>query len=304
MIDKNRGLTKRVECEDYGWTWVKANLSPEEIAEAEAHGVYACSMDLSLDEHLDPFIIFSKRIDNSISKTINLPNDAPFEGFSEMYMRLWKEGVRGCTTYREGTMTAVLESMGASTAQKAQSEFYATWAGHDSDKVFDSVTLPDEYPLTGHIIKSEGKKFYVNVAYKDPAMTRPFALFVNTNNKESDILTYTVLDVLESLAKEVGVPDEFINKNKAKYSGQNNITKLARTISLLLRHNVPIETIVVVLDSITEIPISSFIFRIKKFLTKFIDNVKLSEVCPECGAPLMYNEGCKRCSECSFTFCG
>ena len=303
MIDKSRGLTKRVECEDFGWTWVKANLNEQQIAISEAAGVFACSMELSLDEHLDPFIIFSKRIDNSISKTINLPNDAPFEGFSEMYMRLWKEGVRGCTTYRDGTMTAVLESA-SSTVQKAQSDFYAAWEGHDSKKVFEDVALPAEYPLMGHIIKSEGKKFYVNVAFKDVAQTRPFAIFVNTNNKETDILTYTVLDVLESLAKEVGVPDEYINRNKAKYSGQTNITKLARTISLLLRHNVPIDTIVVVLDSITEIPISSFIFRIKKFLTKFIDNVKLTEVCPECGAPLMYNEGCKRCSECSFTFCG
>ena len=29
MIDKNRGMVKQVECEDYGWTWVKENLSQD-----------------------------------------------------------------------------------------------------------------------------------------------------------------------------------------------------------------------------------------------------------------------------------
>jgi ribonucleoside-diphosphate reductase alpha chain len=305
MIDKNRGLTKSVDCRDFGWAWCLANMSPEKIAYLEEKGVFATSMELTIEDHIEPFIIFSKAIDNSISKTINIANDAPFEDFDRLYKRLWKEGVRGCTTYRDGTMTAVLESKNTkATIEKAQDDFYAIWEGHNSEHVFGDVTLPDTYPLMGHIIKSEGKKFYLNVAFKDRGQTKPFAIFVSTNNKESDILTYTVLDVLESLAKELGIPDEHIDRNKSKYSGQNNINKLARTVSLMLRHNVPIELVVETLDSVQEIPISSFIFRLKKFLCKFIPNKELVARCPECGAPLMYNEGCKGCTECAFTFCG
>lgn len=305
MIDRNRGLIKAVECEDYGWAWVKANYTPEQIDELAERGVFACSMDLSIEEHVEPFIIFSQAIDNSISKTINIANDAPFEDFDRLYRRLWREGVRGCTTYRAGTMTAVLETKGdKAQIEKAQDDFYAVWEGHDCAEVFESVSLPDEYPAQGHVIKSEGKKFYVHVAFKDRAQTKPFALFVHTNNKESDIVTYRVLEELEDLASKVGVPVEHIDKNRSKCAGQNNINKLARTISLLLRHNVGIELIVEALDHIQEIPISSFVFRIKKFLSRYIPNKELAETCPECGAPLMYNEGCKRCSECSFTFCG
>jgi hypothetical protein len=135
-------------------------------------------------------------------------------------------------------------------------------------------------------------------------MTRPFALFVHTNNRESEPLTYSTIEVLEALAKSEGIPQDHIDKNKTKCAGQNNINKLARTISLLLRHNVKIEFIVLALDSVEEVPLASFVFRVKKFLASFLDEIETGEVCPECGASLVYREGCKNCSECSYNKCG
>jgi ribonucleoside-diphosphate reductase alpha chain len=39
-------------------------------------------------------------VDNSISKTINIPEDFPFESFREVYEIAYKEGLKGCTTFR------------------------------------------------------------------------------------------------------------------------------------------------------------------------------------------------------------
>ncbi|MBF0384109.1 MAG: ribonucleoside-diphosphate reductase, adenosylcobalamin-dependent, partial [Magnetococcales bacterium] len=39
-------------------------------------------------------------IDSSISKTINVPTDYPFEKFKEIYHYAYKKGLKGCTTFR------------------------------------------------------------------------------------------------------------------------------------------------------------------------------------------------------------
>ena len=39
-------------------------------------------------------------IDTSISKTVNVPADYPYEDFQDLYMSAWKSGLKGLATYR------------------------------------------------------------------------------------------------------------------------------------------------------------------------------------------------------------
>ncbi|MDE1932214.1 MAG: ribonucleoside reductase, partial [Alphaproteobacteria bacterium] len=51
-----------------------------------------------------------KYVDSSISKTINVPADFPFEQFKDVYVQAYELGCKGCTTYRPNEVTgAVLE---------------------------------------------------------------------------------------------------------------------------------------------------------------------------------------------------
>ena len=51
-----------------------------------------------------------KHIDSSISKTINVPAEIPFERFKDVYLQAYALGCKGCTTYRPNEVTgAVLE---------------------------------------------------------------------------------------------------------------------------------------------------------------------------------------------------
>jgi hypothetical protein len=75
-------------------------------------------------------------------------------------------------------------------------------------------------------------------------------------------------------------------------------------IGLILRHNIKIRKIIEVLDSI-EAPVSSFIFRMKKFLSMFdIEEEITKQKCHECGGTVMLIEGCNKCIDCGYSKCG
>ena len=55
-------------------------------------------------------------MDNSISKTINVPEAYPFEEFKQVYDLAYDSGLKGCTTFRPNPVTGTLlseESAGA-----------------------------------------------------------------------------------------------------------------------------------------------------------------------------------------------
>ena len=50
-------------------------------------------------------------IDTSISKTVNVPADYPFDDFKDLYLEAWKAGLKGLATYRPNTVLgAVLQA--------------------------------------------------------------------------------------------------------------------------------------------------------------------------------------------------
>ena len=59
----------------------------------------APAMHLGMQAALQPYI------DNSISKTINVPRDYRFDDFKEIYERAYDMGLKGCTTFRPNPVT-------------------------------------------------------------------------------------------------------------------------------------------------------------------------------------------------------
>lgn len=52
------------------------------------------------EAHIDIQAAAQKWIDSSISKTINVAGDFPFEKFKEIYLYAYEKGLKGCTTFR------------------------------------------------------------------------------------------------------------------------------------------------------------------------------------------------------------
>ena len=47
-------------------------------------------------------------VDNSISKTITVPEDFPFESFKGVYDLAYDSGLKGCTTFRPNPVTGTI----------------------------------------------------------------------------------------------------------------------------------------------------------------------------------------------------
>ena len=56
--------------------------------------------EVSPKQHVDIQAAAQKWIDSSISKTANVPTDYPYEDFKDIYLYAYKQGLKGCTTFR------------------------------------------------------------------------------------------------------------------------------------------------------------------------------------------------------------
>jgi ribonucleoside-diphosphate reductase alpha chain len=74
---------------------------------------FVTALDLPPAAHLEMQAALQPHVDNSISKTINVPAEFPFEQFKGIYREAFERGLKGCTTYRANPTTgAVLEPLG------------------------------------------------------------------------------------------------------------------------------------------------------------------------------------------------
>ena len=64
--------------------------------------------ELAPDAHLAMQAALQPYVDSAISKTINVPEDVPFERFEHIYRRAFELGLKGCTTYRPNPVTGAV----------------------------------------------------------------------------------------------------------------------------------------------------------------------------------------------------
>jgi ribonucleoside-diphosphate reductase alpha chain len=248
---------------------------------------------LTVDEHVRDLAGWAKWMDSSISKTVNVAFDYPYEDFKNIYLDAFKSGyIKGITTYRAGTMTSVLSSSSNDV--------------EDEEIILEDVKLPDSSPSVLKVIRDSRYKWYLTVCFFDKDHKRPFALFVKTNYREPSVQTEKATECLINLAKDKGVPTKYIEDLLLKSKYDNNPDKIARAISLNLRHGVLIKNIVSALDLVDEVIVGSFVYQIKKFLGGFVKDGTSVEgaVCGACGSSnLEFNEGCVKCRDCGSSKC-
>lgn len=171
--------------------------------------------------------------------------------------------------------------------------------------IVTDVKLPTDAKARLKTLKAEGKKWYLTVAYH-PDSDLPFAMFCHTNNKEKSAQTSDAVTRMITLARSSGILEEHIKGLEDKIDQDNNVSKLTRVISMLLRHRVKIANIVKELDKMEDIYVGSFLFQVKKFLSQYIKDGEKVEgsVCSNCGSSsLIYSEGCMQCADCGSSKC-
>ena len=69
----------------------------------ELEDYHVTTMDITPEDHVNVACAFQKWIDNSISKTVNLPNSATVSDVAKVYDNIYQNGGKGGTVYRDGS---------------------------------------------------------------------------------------------------------------------------------------------------------------------------------------------------------
>lgn len=256
---------------------------------------------------------------HGISKTCNLPADISVDVVKQVYMRAWEAGCKGFTVYRKGSRNAVIADAASSTTQsnerpdKLAAEHHAPKRKKELPCDVHKVTMRSiEHTEAG--VERTNKQWLVLVGLLDD---RPYEVFAGLaeqidvprkakrgvlvkNGKVNGVATY-------NLRLPIGDDDELVFKNVVDLFDNGAFGALTRTLSLALRHGVPVQYVVEQLLKNKDDDMSSFSRVVARVLKGYIpDGTKSSEKsCPVCKSDgLVYQEGCVMCRACGFSKCG
>ena len=94
------GTIKEYAVEDYAWRLYKHMGGDVE----KLPDYFVTALEISAQAHKNMVAAVAPYIDTSISKTVNVPAEYPYEDFQDLYMSAWKAGLKGLATYRPNSV--------------------------------------------------------------------------------------------------------------------------------------------------------------------------------------------------------
>jgi len=94
------GGFKEYAVEDHAWRLFK-HLKGADAPLTEA---FVTALEMSAEAHAAMVAAVAPYIDTSISKTVNVPADYPYEDFQGLYLMAWRSGLKGLATYRPNSV--------------------------------------------------------------------------------------------------------------------------------------------------------------------------------------------------------
>jgi len=284
-IDKNRGLIKSTLIEDYGWRIAK-EFYKDKIKEMDEKGIFNTTQDLTVQDHINTLKIISSYINQACSKTVNVPNNYDFNDFQKVYLEAWRSGIKGITTYREGTMSAVLE---------------------ENKEKNERITPKRPQELNGEIFffVLNKQSYYVAVGLNENGSPHETFTGINHNN---DGEIYIPKTLKEGKIIKNGGGNYYFKTIDNEYRLTNNHNNdladgLSRILSCSLRHNVNLLFLVQQLEK-TKGELFSFSKILARTLKKYIPDGELKgQKCKKCGGILVMESNCCKCRDCGDSKC-
>lgn len=78
----------------------------------ETRRLFVTALEIPWERHLAIQAAFQRHVDNSVSKTINMPEDATRDDVRQSYWRAWELGLKGITIFRYGSKGAQVLEVG------------------------------------------------------------------------------------------------------------------------------------------------------------------------------------------------
>ena len=125
-------------------------------------------------------------IDAAISKTVNVPEDYPFEDFESLYLEAWRAGLKGITTYRPNSVLGSILSVDQAPQDLDQSEPDRRIRIADAPTVALAALrwphrprLTDGSPSWTYMVEAPANRFAVFVGHVENGAKQPFEVWVN-----------------------------------------------------------------------------------------------------------------------------
>src|SRR3989440_2044641 len=272
--------------------------------------VFAVAHDVSPEWHVRMQAAFQDWCDAAVSKTINMPREATVEDVKKAYLLAFDLKCKGITVYRDGSREDQVLNIGVAEAEKPT-------AVHFEVPSETAVLRPRPRPdvITGRtqkILTGYGA-LYVTVNEDEKGL---FEIFAQIGRGGGYTASFTEgLARLVSLCLRSGVPvDEIIDQLEGIRSPRIAVDHGERVYSIpdaiakaIKRHigmqktgvQPPVETYDELGGAVeTDIEMEEESRDAAELLKK-----GLNPECPECGKPLVFEEGCVKCHACGYSEC-
>jgi ribonucleoside-diphosphate reductase alpha chain len=284
------------------------------------------AQSLAPEDHLVMQAAVQRHIDSSISKTINLPADIPFEQFKDIYARAYAMDCKGCTTYRPNEVTgSVLEARPETPAGRPEQAELPLPAPNPSAKPADIYEAGGVVYMSQPLSRPEalpGQTYKINWPETEHAMyitvndvvqdgrRRPFEIFINSKNMEHYAWTVALTRMISAVFRRGGDVSFVVEEMKAVFDPRGGAWMEGRYVpSLLAAIGDVIERHMVEIGFLPP--------RERSLPAHMAQVVNLSppsagrlpgprlRQCPKCGeAALIRSENCDQCTSCDYSKCG
>lgn len=240
-----------------------------------------------------------KWIDHSISNTTNIPENTDISVVKDIYMQGWLTGCKGVTIYREGSRSGVLVAVDSDSKKEE--------VGFDEHH---APKRPKELPCDIYHMQVNGEKWNMFVGLLED---KPYEIFAGRAEYVS-IPKSRKKGIIKkngsyNLVIDGGTDNELKITNLAHVFENSTESAFTRTLSLSLRHGVPVQFVVEQLDKGADkennmFSLSKAIMRCLKNYIK--DGTKSStKGCPKCKSKehMIFQEGCSTCLACGHSKC-
>jgi ribonucleoside-diphosphate reductase alpha chain len=275
--------TKRVEqVEDHAmrvWRQLKGDVPPPTE-------LFVSAQTLSPSDHLTMQAAAQARIDSSISKTVNCPEDIGFEAFADIYVEGYHLGCKGLTTYRPNSVTGSVLSVadGQKTELKAEEPLQPR-----ADQLH-GTTYKLKWPESAHAV-------YVTINdVEQGGARRPFEMFINSKNMEHYAWTLGLTRMISAVFRRSPDVAFVAEELKAVFDPRGGAWMQGRYVPSLLA----------AIGDIVERHLGGLVPEVAPAAAFAPPSTgKAMPQCPQCGvSTLVKVEGCNNCLDCGYSKCG
>jgi ribonucleoside-diphosphate reductase alpha chain len=326
------GTRREEEVTDYAYR-VFRRLRGES---APLPGYFVDAQTLSPEDHVVMQAAVQRHIDSSISKTINVPADIPFDSFKNVYAQAYALGCKGCTTYRPNEVTgAVLE-----VRPEADPEPPARAALRQPELPLPAPAPParpaDVYEAGGVVYMTQplsrpealpGQTYKVRWPDSEHALyitlndiiqdgrRRPFEIFINSKNMEHYAWTVALTRMISAVFRRGGDVSFVVEEMKAVFDPRGGAWMEGRYVPSLLaaigdaieRHMIEIGFLPAKRggpERAIEAQVVNLDAERPAGAALGFAGPRLRQ-CPKCGeAALIRLEDCDQCTSCDYSKCG